>query len=201
MFAGIGTTSAETEAGGSRDALDVGQVPHAPAWILGAQPLVEPLIALRGVLAVALERAVKEEDAARGQDSRGAFEQRLGRRPGRDVDHVDVHDRVGVADGPGLALDVEQHRGRDVVGAGCGAPRADAVQVHRRRIRRLPAEGRQRAGEERRVLTGAARDLEDEATRRQRPPQHLQDRLAVSLGGGGVQAAVRDGLWVEGGHR
>ena len=54
-----------TEAGRRRDALDIVEVAHAPARIFGAQALVEPLVALRRVLAAAPERA----NALRGDRS------------------------------------------------------------------------------------------------------------------------------------
>ena len=180
------------EADGGRDALEVVDVAHAPARVLAAKALVEALVAGRRVLAAALERAVHIKEARRRQHARRAAEQRLGRRPGRDVDHVDVEDRVGVGDGPGLALDVEEQRRRDVLGA--RAPRRDAREVGRRRVRWLPAEGGQRAREDGHVLARAAGDLEDQAGRREHAAQHLENRLAVALGGRRVKAALGPGL-------
>jgi hypothetical protein len=115
------------------------------------------------------------------------------------VDHVDVEDRVGAVDGPGLAFDVEQQRGQEVRRARGATPGADAFQVGEGRVRRLSAQRWEGWGEEGGVLASAARDLEDEAGngRWQDGAQHVQDRTAVAVGGGGVQAAAGDGFWVE----
>ena len=189
-----------SEAGPSSERLNVAEIAHAPADILAAQPLVEARVALGRVLAIALERTVKEKHTGRWQQARRPAKQRLGRRPGGDVDHVDVQDRVGVGNRPRRELDVELQWGRDVVRAGGDGPGADAVEVHGRRVRRLPAQGGQLAREERHVLPRPAGDLQHQACRRQDATENLEDRPAVPLGGGRVQPAGGSGRWIEERH-
>ena len=193
-------TSGAPKPGRRSERLNVSEIAHAPAGVLAAQPLVEAGVALRSVATLALERAVKEEHAGRRQELRRAAKKRLGRRPGRDVDHVDVQDRVGNGNRPGRALDVELHGGGDIVRAGGDRPGANAVQVGGRRVRRLPAQRRELAREERRVLPRPARDLQHQARRRKDATEDLEDGPAVPLSGGRVQASGRSGRWIEERH-
>ena len=116
------------------------------------------------------------------------------------MEHVDVHDCVGVRDGPRLAFDIQQNGRREVVSARGGAPGTDAREHPLRRVGRLPAKGRECRREESGVLPGAAGDFQHQPAGRQHRAQHVQDRPAVALRRCGMQTARRCGWRVEEGH-
>ncbi len=129
--------------------------------------------ALLGAVLTALapQRSVEEQHAAVRQHARRAVDQRLRRRPRRDVDHVDAEYRVGARDRPGQA-DVERERFAHIGQCFGLRPGADRAIKRRIGLARLPCEVRQRGGEMRDVLPGAARDLQHEPGRRQGASQH-----------------------------
>ena len=101
-----------------------------------------------------------------------------------------------MGDRPGLALDVEQQRRRDVRPRRRRRSRRGCSPGARRTRRTAASAGRGNArAKNADVLAGAARDLEDEAARRQDVAQYLEDR-ARGCGRWRRRAGRRwNGLW------
>jgi hypothetical protein len=158
---------------------EIAHVAHAPPRIAIAQRAIEGLVRRGGDAALAIG-PVEEQHAAGRQRPRRAREQGERDLPRRDVDHVDADDRVGLGHRPRRRGDVEGDRRREVRQARLGPPRRDARERGRIRIARLPAQRREAAGHVHRVLARAARDLEDQAARRQVAREDLADRLPVA---------------------
>src|SRR5262245_64864576 len=147
--------------------------------------------------AAAQVRAVGHKHATGRQDPAGARHQRERGLPRGDVDDVDAHDCVGRGYGPGTLRDVDGEGRLYVRQVACGGPRLDgsmALHVH---LAGLESESGQSLGEVRHVLPGAAADLEHEAAWRQYTREHLEDRLLVTLGGGGGLACVHPAMVSE----
>ena len=116
-------------------------------------------LARRGRLAVDDVGAVEDEHAVRREVPGGAPHQRRARRPRRDVQHVGAEDRVETAGTPGQ---VGAARRATIAGRTLARPaqRGRSTPARRARHRSVAIATRQGGGEVRRVLAGAAGDLE-----------------------------------------
>ena len=180
LFAGIATTASRSRPRAAQSAVTSvsSRTPHAGIPL--AERRVEGHVARRGQRPADAERPVEEEHAARREHPRGAAHEPLARGPGRDVDHVDGDDDIGVRHGPGLGGGVE-HEGRAQVREGSfGAPGFDAGEGGGVRVGGLPDDVGELAGEEHRMLAGAARHLEDHGARGREGAEDVEDRAAVS---------------------
>jgi hypothetical protein len=144
------------------------------------------------VRAVAPERAVEKEHTTRGQDPHCPGDQRLGHLPGRDVDQVDRHHRLGPIDRPGPSGYIQIERWAQGGRAG-RAMGGDAPAHGRIGIARLPDQGPQLMGKPDAMLAGPAGHFQHQTLARQDPGQHVENRHLVAPGGGGEEARLETG--------
>ena len=150
---------------------DVLEVAYAAVRIALAQPGVEGAVAVAGVVAAVVERAVQRQHAARGQVGAGQREQLLHQRPGHDVRGVGAEHDVEGAVGPVAAGQVEQQRRAQVGRRVRGMPGAYAGVVLGQ-VAGLPDEVRQARREVHAVLARARADLQHLAAVGKGLPQH-----------------------------
>ena len=181
MFAGIATRSTRASpcSAASAATSPASRTPHSGSRDL---TVVENRVRRRDVAASFLERAIEIKDAARREQPAGSRHEALRSSPGRDVDHVDRDDHVGMLDGPGRPCHVEFQRRQEVRQLGCGAMSRDASECARIQVRRLPVQAGQPGREVNGVLAAPARNLEHSPARRQHTAKDIEDRLAVAAG-------------------
>jgi hypothetical protein len=135
------------------------EVADAHRGVARAQHGVEACIALAGVATADVEGPVQRETTAVDQDSADPFEHGLDLRLGHDVGGVGAEHGIEAFVGPG-ARDVEHAHGRQIGQGGIVQPGPDSGEIVRA-VAGLPDQMGQGGGEEDRVLTGAASDLEE----------------------------------------
>lgn len=124
--------------------------------------------------AIAPIRPIQVKYAPRRKMPRRAAKQRFGGLPRRDVDHVDAHDRRDsrvLADAPVVLTHIERKRRVQIREARMLAPRVDGCARGGIRIAWLPHDAGQRRRAMHGMLTGAARDLQHDASGRQHARQ------------------------------
>jgi hypothetical protein len=131
------------------------------------------------------EWAVQEEQPIKSQDARGTGNQPLGGSPGRDMDHIDRDNDIGLGYRPGLCRSIELQRRQQIRQACRVTPGSNALQSLRVVIGRLPGHRRQGAAEPHGMLTCAAGNLQDQCRLWQAIAQYSQDRATIARRGGG----------------
>ncbi|CAD5267590.1 hypothetical protein BOS5A_120051 [Bosea sp. EC-HK365B] len=170
-----------TEAGGSCKLGDSFELAQTPFRIAPAQAVVEDGVACRQRHVVLAIGAVEIERPAGRQKLCRLPDQPLGRRPGRDVDHVDAQDRIRIGDRPARCHRIEPDGRAQVRQSALACPGVDAGQRSRIGVARLEAQVRKGGCEVDGMLAGAAGDLQHEPLMREHFAEHGKDRLAVAL--------------------
>ncbi len=186
----MGTRSSRSRPRASASRVEIVHVADAPGRVACSQVRVEGSVALCGVRTADPIGAIGEKRRARREQARGAVEEREARLEGGDVDHVDAEDGVGLFDGPRGLGHVEAQGRAHIVETLVGGPGGDARAARRLGIARLEGPPRKPLGEEDRVLSRAARDLEEGPAGWQDALEHGQDGAAVALGGGEGEARI-----------
>lgn len=153
-----------------RNGKDGSEVTHTPGRIASTQICVELRVARGRVRAIDPEGAIKIQQAAFLKQAAGACHEALRRRPGRDVNHVDAHDRVRLRHRPSPSSDIKLDWCEEVRQTGHASMRDDAPEGSWVRFGWLPSQVRQSSGEAHHILVGAARHLENLAAARQDIP-------------------------------
>src|SRR5215204_4208287 len=157
-----------------------GHIAYAPFRITVPEARVERRITWRRMPAVLLERAIQVKHAAVRQQASAASHQPFRRAPWRNVDHVDGHDGIRTRHWPHQRRGIKfkrSHKVRQLCGTAIGRDTPEGTRIE---ISGLPHELRKSGGEMNRMLAGAAGDLQYGAARRQNPPQHSKNRIAVA---------------------
>jgi hypothetical protein len=125
--------------------------------------------------------AVEVQRRAGSQQRACPAQQRLAGRPRRDVDHVDAHDRVGLASPATASAPRPAPPPAASSSARAPPPRPRCSPAPPRHARSAATSARQRRRKAHRVLPGATGDFEHEPAVGQDPHQHRQDSLPIAL--------------------
>src|SRR5437879_1156728 len=155
---------AQHESGALAELLEIGDIAHAPFGIAFAKAGVEHGVRERGVLAVALERAVQEQLTVAAQIISGARKQALRDAPWRDVDDVGAEHRQQFCRRAGALHcrnplrvgEIDPQRRADVRQTCMRPPGGNAFQVRIVEIARPPDDVGAVTGKMHHVLAGAA---------------------------------------------
>lgn len=158
---------------------DLIQMADAPFRIFATEALVKRHVPIAGLFAAFMERPVQDETTARVQNLGRAAHEPLGRRPRRNMDHVDAEDGVGAQLWERRA-GVELHRRCDIRQSVVANPSIDAPAGGSIGITRLKREIRMRGRQVDDVFAAAACDLQDVSAFGQDLTQNIADGVAIA---------------------